>query len=67
MPGEYSIMVDPNVPLIQHRRCSEPIKAKGEIDAQFKEIKTQGIITQQIDLMSLMSCVTCPIKLTVPF
>ena len=38
MPGTYSITLDPNISPMQNRKCSVPIEAKKDTDAQLKEM-----------------------------
>ena len=45
MPEEYNIVLDLNVPLVQHDRHKVSIKANKEIESQFKNMTSQGIIT----------------------
>ena len=49
MPGQYNITLDPNILPVQHGKHRVPIEAKEEIEAQLKEMTTQGSITTQVE------------------
>ena len=50
MPGEHSIILNPNVPPVQHWKHKIPLEAKEEIRALWKEMTPQDIIIVQAEL-----------------
>ena len=62
MPGEYSIILDPNFLSLLHGRHRVPIEAKEEIETQLREIAVNDIITTMVEPTPWMSSLMLPIE-----
>ena len=62
MPGEYSIHLDPTVPLVQHARCKVPIHYKEKIEKPLMEMEGLQIIAPVTRSTEWVSSVTYPTK-----
>ena len=62
MSGKHNIKLEPNILPVQHERCRVSLEAKEEIEAELKEMTTQGINTPQVKLAPRFSSLTYPCK-----
>ncbi|XP_014673091.1 PREDICTED: uncharacterized protein LOC106813467 [Priapulus caudatus] len=57
-PGEYHIMVDPNIPPVVHAPRKTPIQMKDEINTQLDQLVKQGVIRRVTEPSEWVSSLT---------